>query len=233
VKRFLVGLDLGQASDFTALVVLDREKGTGPATYAARHIERVRGVPYPDIVSHVQALLRRAPLTDNARLVIDATGVGAAVVDLFRRSTLNAELIPVSIHGGDRIASDRDGFRVPKRDLAAAVAVLLQTGRLKIGDRLPHARTLADELRNFRVTINPATAHESFAAWREKDHDDLVLAAALAAWAGEYRGPYSGWFDLAEEVRLSAENVTGEPHVYYAPSDTDDEAGSRWGDAIE
>jgi hypothetical protein len=30
------------------------------------------------------------------------------------------------------------------------------------------------------VTVNELTRSESWAAWREKDHDDLVLALALA-----------------------------------------------------
>jgi hypothetical protein len=48
------------------------------------------------------------------------------------------------------------------------------------------AKTLAEELGKFRVKINMASATESFEAWRERYHDDLVLAVALAAWAGEW-----------------------------------------------
>jgi hypothetical protein len=33
-----------------------------------------------------------------------------------------------------------------------------------------------------------ATGHESPEAWRERDHDDLVLAVALAVWCGERCG---------------------------------------------
>jgi hypothetical protein len=35
------------------------------------------------------------------------------------------------------------------------------------------------------VKINISTAHDSYEAWREGDHDDLVLSVALARWAGE------------------------------------------------
>ena len=38
------------------------------------------------------------------------------------------------------------------------------------------------ELLGFRVKIDPTTAHDSYAAWREGAHDDLVLALALAVW---------------------------------------------------
>ena len=33
---------------------------------------------------------------------------------------------------------------------------------------------------------------QAFWAWRERDHDDLVLATALAVWAGELALPYEG-----------------------------------------
>jgi hypothetical protein len=41
------------------------------------------------------------------------------------------------------------------------------------------------ELGTFTVRITEA-GNESFEACHEKDHDDLVLAVALACWATEY-----------------------------------------------
>jgi hypothetical protein len=41
------------------------------------------------------------------------------------------------------------------------------------------------ELGTFTVRIAEAS-NRPFEAWREKDHDDLVLAVALAFCAGEY-----------------------------------------------
>jgi hypothetical protein len=60
-----------------------------------------------------------------------------------------------------------------------------RSGQLKIADALPLKDTLVKELLNFRVKINISTAHDSYEAWREGDHDDLVLCVALACWAGE------------------------------------------------
>jgi hypothetical protein len=66
--------------------------------------------------------------------------------------------------------------------------VLLQTGRLKVASKLKLGPVLSEEMLNFRVLIDPMTAHDSYSAWREEDHDDLVLSVALAAWYGE-NGP--------------------------------------------
>jgi hypothetical protein len=43
---------------------------------------------------------------------------------------------------------------------------------------------LIKELQNFKVKIT-AAANEIFEAWREGEHDDLLLAVAIAAWMGE------------------------------------------------
>jgi hypothetical protein len=93
--------------------------------------------------------------------------------------------IPISIHGGSDVTYEVRGFRVPKRDLVASVQTLLQNGRLKIAPEMELAPVLKSELLNFRVKINPATAHDSYEHWREADHDDLVLAVALACWYQE------------------------------------------------
>ena len=93
--------------------------------------------------------------------------------------------IAVAITGGDTVNRDAAGWRVPKRDLVAALQVAMQRGHLKIARNLRHADTLVHELANFRMTIDPRTAHDSYASWRERDHDDLLLASALAVWWAE------------------------------------------------
>lgn len=75
---------------------------------------------------------------------------------------------------------------MPKKDLVAAVNIPLQTKRLQIASSLQHAETLWKELLNFKATIRP-TGHMTYGAdadWRVGNHDDLVLAVALALWIG-------------------------------------------------
>jgi hypothetical protein len=50
---------------------------------------------------------------------------------------------------------------------------------------MPGLDILVGELKSFRVKINIATGHDAYKAWREKDHDDEVLAVALGCWVGE------------------------------------------------
>jgi hypothetical protein len=184
---FFVGVDLGQSRDYTAVVVAEKVEPEDGGDYElhVRHLERFRDVLYPDVAERTKKLMATPELRSRTALAVDATGVGAAVVDMLRKSGLAFDA--VTITGGDtesRGATYSD-WRVPKRDLIGGLQVLFQSGRLRIASRLQHAETLKKELLNFRVKVNISTGHDSYEAWREGDHDDLVLATALAAWKAE------------------------------------------------
>jgi hypothetical protein len=185
VSVFVMGLDLGQASDYTALTIIEEQPGGGEPVLHIRHLHRFAlATPYPRIAEYVAGLLQREPLFGNADLAVDATGVGRPVIDLLRRYGCNP--IPITITGGDSVTHDERGYHVPKRDLVSVLQVLLQQGRLKSA-KLPGAEVLQAELSNFRVTVNATTGHDSYGAgpagsWRDGEHDDLVLSCALACW---------------------------------------------------
>ena len=186
---FSVGLDIGQSNDPTALAALENVGPPGEGRrpeYHLRHIRRFElGTPYPTIVEEVTALLAREALSD-ARLVVDATGVGRPIVEMLTEKGLSPYSIWIT--GGDSVSRDGREFRVPKRELASTVQALLQSERLKFAKGLPHREVLVDELQKFRAKINIDTGEASFEHWRERDTDDVVLALACAAWMEE-NGP--------------------------------------------
>jgi hypothetical protein len=155
---------------------------------AVRHLERFElGTKYTDVVDRVAALVRSEPLRNMpAILLVDKTGVGAAVLDSFTHAGIGA--VAITLHGCSSVNRDpqRAGLRVPKRDLITVTQVLLQNGLLRVALGLPEAETLKKELLNFRVKIDPKTAHDSYEHWRESEHDDLVLAVSMAAWFRQY-----------------------------------------------
>lgn len=185
---FYIGVDLGQAQDYTAMVVIEKVflDAAEQHEYHVRHIERPPlGTTYPAIVSRIKGL-QEAPALRGARLVVDKTGVGAAVIDSLREAGLAP--VAITITSGDSVNSDNGGYRVPKRDLIATLQVLFQNRRLKIAAGLGEAETLVKELLNFKVRISLA-GHDSYETWREGAHDDLVLATALACWYAEREVP--------------------------------------------
>ena len=193
MSNFYLGVDLGQAQDYTAIAIAERKDlNLTKPEYHIRHLERLKlGTPYPAIVERVLGLMQSGQLIGKTTLVVDKTGVGAPVVDMFRAAGLHP--IAITITGGDSDSGSGDDYRVPKRDLVSTLQVLFQAGRLKVAGDLPEARTLTEELLNFKVTINAKTAHDSYESWREGIHDDLVLAVALACWHAEKHKPIMLW----------------------------------------
>src|SRR5262249_31270423 len=147
-----------------------------------RHLERVAlNTSYPEVAARVREIVTSDELTGRCTLVVDATGVGAPVVDLLRAARLGCLLVPVLITGGDRAALSDGVWKVPKRDLITGVQVMLQQERLSIAGDVPEGKRLVEEMMNMRVRVS-AAGNETFGAWREGAHDDLVLAVALAVW---------------------------------------------------
>ncbi len=200
------GLDLGQSADFSALVIVERtyvpdphRPGSLVPHFAIRHVHRWPLLTrYPAIVDDVKTLVSRPPLyrVEKMRrpdgsirsvnvpstLVIDETGVGRPVVDMVRAANIPAIIKPYTITGGE--SPGAAGNTVPKKNLVGAIQVPLQAGRLKIAPGLMLADTLAKELELFRVKVT-TNREEQYAAWRERDHDDLVLALALALFVAQ------------------------------------------------
>ncbi|HZZ80267.1 MAG TPA: hypothetical protein VFE62_17275 [Gemmataceae bacterium] len=176
-----LGLDLGQASDFSALARVEQVRGR----CAVRHLERFpNGTPYTDVVARVRDVVA-APALAGCTLVPDATGVGRAVVDLLLQAGLAARVLPVTITAGKRVTSDgRGGANVPKKDLVAAVQAARRDPRLEVASSLPLAQVLVRELEAFTVKITDS-GNETFGADKDRSHDDLVLAVSLALWAAE------------------------------------------------
>jgi hypothetical protein len=196
--RFIIGLDLGQAADYTAVSVLESQDGPDGAVpetqlvstrrYHCRHLERLTlGTSYPAVVDHVARLLATPALAAavaqrETALVVDATGVGRPVVDMLCQARLAP--IAVTITSRSTVTGDGSMWHVPKRDLVGVLQVLLQGERLKFAAGLPSISTLVAEMMAFRMKITE-TGNDTYGAWREGAHDDLVLAVAVATWYAE------------------------------------------------
>ncbi len=200
--EYFVGLDLGQMSDFAAFALLemsDTERARDKPQFDVTYLHRwAIGTPYPKIVEGVAKMFDAPPFCHErpgvplhlrmnrvpTTLAVDATGVGRPVVDTFAERDLPARLLPVTITGGHKAHPEAGGYLVPKRILVSTLQVALQNNRLRIAAKLPEAATLQKELQNFQLTFTES-ANDTYEG-RKGAHDDLVLAVALALWAGTY-----------------------------------------------
>jgi hypothetical protein len=191
---FVLGLDLGQQQDYSALVVMERswrhvEGDTSRlvSSFDLRFLKRwPLGTKYTAIIDEIGELVERKPL-DHPLLGVDGTGVGRPVVEMFQRAGMRAVVKPVLITSGHEVLLDDEGwYHVPKKELVSALQVLLQARRLQIAD-VPEREVLVKELGTFKVKVT-INANETFEAWRERDKDDMVLATTIAAWLGARAG---------------------------------------------
>src|SRR6266702_4508242 len=106
-RTFFAGLDLGKKQDFTALTVVERVEMAGGRDYVTyelrksialrlRYEERIPlGTDYVEIVARMRRVTEALAVQGSVYLAVDATGVGAPVVELLRRARMDCRLLPV------------------------------------------------------------------------------------------------------------------------------------------
>lgn len=195
---YYLGLDLGQTSDPSALTVTEQRtpyvqrrsaahRTHGDPTYSVVWIDRFElGTPYTDVVKRTAAVKRAPETGDDPPLVMDATGVGAPVVDQFQEEGLRP--VQILFTSGNEVSRDGQKHKVPKQDLATTVQALLQAGRLTIVEDLKLAGQLVREMKTFRVKI-AESGHARFEHATESESDDVLLSLACALWYAESGQP--------------------------------------------
>ena len=187
---YILGVDLAQSSDYTAICVLERTPvATGrteldgnktvsrnlyadtvreyyrPVTenhYAARHLERLPiGTPYPAQVARIKQLSAELQRMNGTAPHLVADATGVGRPVIDMLRSAELRPVSITITGGDAVSRERMDYRVPKRDLVSIVQVLLQSERLKIARGLPEASTLTSELLAFKVSIS-LKGHDSY-----------------------------------------------------------------------
>lgn len=188
MASFTVGLDLGQANDYSALAVVEHVWRYAPNStngVRIRHFEVVAlrrwdlGTPYPKIVQDVADGMVSGGLREQGVLLFDATGVGRAIGDLFNEQWHAGRMgayppIPVTF------------TQELKADMVSNVLVAAQRGRLHIASRLPLASVLEDELTRFRQKIRATGSTSIEYGGGTEGHGDLATALFLALRWGDY-----------------------------------------------
>jgi hypothetical protein len=162
-----MGVDLGQSTDPTAICVMNHRVIPGTEWklnnknqtcrqertehFDVRHLERLPlGMSYPEQVQRVVMMLERPPLNSGCKLVIDETGVGRAVGDIFDAAGVRPNRITIT---AGQEATQQSGVRwhVAKGNLISGVDARLHTGELRIAEALSDAGVLQEELLDFQT----------------------------------------------------------------------------------
>lgn len=201
MPNYTLGIDFGKERDFSALILTETvhiwRPGSEHLVWTERnlprdwveeeHVRFIERMPlktsYTAVVDRMAEILSSVELRGSTVAVYDRTGVGNAVRDMITQAYRAGRLgaiwpVGVTITSG----AERHGYNVPKADLVAALVTRLENGRIRYPDEeTPLIRQLRHELAQFRVRMTKRGA-DTFEAAREADHDDLVIALALAVW---------------------------------------------------
>jgi hypothetical protein len=203
----LIGIDLGQLRDPTALVVAEAVgRPTGAKTeavlsdgslwlederetaYAVRHVERLPlRTPFRQVgrrtAEIVQTLEEMAQNERDLHLYVlgDATGLGRPAIEQIREEV--GTRIPVSmvtVTSGEGLTGHLGSLevKVSKTHLVTRTAALLQRGLIDLPDT-PEAELLADELRSFTIRAT-RRGLQAEAERTGEGHGDLAFALMLA-----------------------------------------------------
>lgn len=158
LKRYVAGCDLAKHEDFTVICILDDH---GHLV----HFDRFSQLDWVFQSKRIVDLCRRY---NNARLLLDSTGVGDPIYDNLRRSSLSVE--------GYKFTN------ASKKDLIENLSIAIENKVITY----PDIPVLLSELGLFGYKISQA----GVTSYNAPDgyHDDTVIALALAAWQVTTRG---------------------------------------------
>ncbi|HEU0121827.1 MAG TPA: hypothetical protein VFQ91_14955 [Bryobacteraceae bacterium] len=191
ITHYFLGFDLGKDRDYSAIAVMAYSVvPDGPFDYALYQqptrpvldlVTLIRiplGTEYIEVMNRFRDVATRilASAPWGARppevyVVIDAAGPGQIAVELIRRQQLNIRLVAALLTGGADAHLLKNGkVTVPRRDVLTNTRYLLESGALRIASRLKLGAVLEAEF----AAVRPEGGQSA--------HDDLAIAAGLAAW---------------------------------------------------
>lgn len=151
--RYIMGVDVARMNDFTVLTVIDKQ------THKVVAWERFNKIDYGIQKNRVASLARKY---NNAKIIIDSTGVGNPVTSDFRREELFIE--------------DFKFTNKSKQELIEKLNLFIEEKAVFI----PDETIIIDELNSFGMDITEK-GNITYSAPIGM-HDDCVCSLALAVW---------------------------------------------------
>ena len=196
-SRYWLGVDLAQAQDNTALVVIHDEclptwgggsrQVLAPRRRTVVFADKFRGVSYPDVVSHVIRTMSKDALRGRTRLVIDASGLGRVVSDLLTEQRVEHHAIQMTV--GQNWVKKGRYVNVGKMLLLETLSIMFATGDLTFAHDLPLRGDILAELETFQLEQTAAGNQIITQGKSGSHHGDLAIALSAACFASEHLLP--------------------------------------------
>ncbi len=184
-RQWFLGLDFGQRQDYSAVAALElkwEHIGRCPTYYTFGYQPQVviRGLrrfaldtPYvalgPQVIDYIR---NTCGIDQSVDLVLDASGPGAPMVEMFRNSLSdNVTVHPVIITSGQTENPIKGGARaIPRNALLTRLLLTMGAGSLIAEPGVPFWKEFVEEM----TELSADDGHP-----RSGAHDDLVIGAGL------------------------------------------------------
>ncbi len=158
-RRWVCGADLAKAEDWTVIMVLDATQ----KPYRLAYFERFQRLPWPAVEGRLRTVAKRYGVR-RAEMLIDSTGIGAAVLDA--------------------VADVATGYTFTARskvDLLTNLQVFLERGQVQF----PFVRELVDELQGYawddKRLVTDCVMSLALACWAG-EHSGKRATGPLITW---------------------------------------------------
>ena len=181
----IIALDPAQLRDWSAIAVVDMHMVSEKRqfNYDLVAMNRRQGLPYDQIVEWTSGVLKRPEFMRGQppEFVLDATGVGVAVNDMFRAKRIRTRA--VTITSGNALNRQEATIHLGKARLIGTFLSAFDAGKVHVNPNMPIWPALEQEMLSFRAEMSEQ-GHAKFEA-PPGEHDDMLFALALAVWYGE------------------------------------------------
>ena len=151
-----------------------------------------RRLSYTELGEYTREMMQSLSFGDQSVLIIDGTGIGEAVYDIY--TSLGLEPVKVIFTSGETASVERNreqfsqkfgavsGYKVPKVDMISAAQVIFQQGRIRFAEGIDFRDECFQQLQAFVGKVNEKTHNVKYENLTEDIHDDFVTMIIQACW---------------------------------------------------
>lgn len=195
-SRFQISADLGQANDFSAVIVIkdealpivdDTTVIVGPRNRTIVYADRFRGVSYVDVVNHLIRLKNAPPFGGKSELAIDGTSIGRVVSDMLWDQGIDHKAIQMT--GGQEWSKKGRYVNAGKTAMIETLAVMFAAGEIKFAHDCPLRAEIEQDLASFSTQTTAAGNQIITQSRSAAGHGDLGIALIVGAFASQHLQP--------------------------------------------
>ncbi|MCA0205149.1 MAG: hypothetical protein LCH92_12460 [Proteobacteria bacterium] len=193
-QNYWIAADLGQANDFSAVVVLKDQalpivdSGkiiVGPRERTIVYADRFRGVSYVDVVDYLIRLRNAQPFGGKSLLAIDGTSIGRVVSDMMQAQSVPHHAITMT-GGQDWSKKSSRYVSAGKTFMVENLAVMFAAGEIKFAHDCPLRSEIEADLASFTTATTVAGNQIITQSRSASGHGDLGIALIVGAFSSQY-----------------------------------------------